>query len=174
LNCLLHDSPPHAPEDYQIYNANQLAVANSGRKPGLELNKNGSTIVLQDWANEILDAMEPICTVLDEGLADKPYSAALAEQREVVQNPDLTPSARMLSAMSGNDEPFACFALQASNDHAQYFKSHKLSDARKREFLQLAEQSLIKQTEIESRDTLSFDDFLANYFAQCDDITQPT
>ncbi|MGJ0484102.1 MAG: glutamate--cysteine ligase [Methylomicrobium sp.] len=174
LNCLLHDSLPHTLEDYRIFNANQLAVANNGRKPGLELNKNGKTIGLQDWANEILDAMEPICAVLDEGLNDKPYSAALTEQREVVRNPDLTPSARMLSAMSRDDQSFSCFEQQTSLNHAQYFKSQKLSDARKREFLQLAEQSMIKQAEIESRDTLSFDDFLANYFAQCDDITTTT
>ncbi|WP_024299429.1 glutamate--cysteine ligase [Methylomicrobium lacus] len=174
LNCLLHDSPPNTPDDYAIYNANQLAVANNGRKPGLELNKDGETISLQDWANEILDTMQPVCEVLDEGLADKPYSAALAERRQVVQNPDLTPSARMLSAMSNSGQPFACFALQASQDHAQYFKNHRLADARNLEFLQLAEQSLIKQTEIESQDSLSFDDFLASYFAQCDDINLPT
>jgi glutamate--cysteine ligase len=173
LNCLLHDSPPNTPEDYRIYNANQLAVANNGRKPGLELNKNGKAISLQDWANEILDAMEPVCAVLDEGLADKPYGTALAEQREVVQNPYLTPSARMLRAMSSHDEPFACFALQSSIEHAQYFKSRHLLEARRQEFMQLVEQSLIKQAEIESRDTLPFDDFLANYFAQCDDMTLP-
>jgi len=173
LCCLLHDSPPNTPEEYARYNANQLAVANNGRKPGLELNKDGKTIGLQDWANEILAAMEPVCAVLDEGLDAKPYSAALAEQRQAVQNPDLTPSARMLSAMSEREQPFARFAQQASNEHAEYFKNHKLSDARNLEFLQLAEQSLHKQTEIESRDQLSFDDFLANYFAQCDDINLP-
>jgi glutamate--cysteine ligase len=64
--------------------------------------------------------------------------------------------------------------LQSSNAHAQYFKNHRLADARNREFLQLAEQSLSKQIEIESRDPLSFDDFLANYFAQCEDIAPPT
>lgn len=111
--------------------------------------------------------------MLDEGLADKPYGAALAEQREVVRNPDLTPSARMLSAMSKNDEPFACFALQSSIEHVRYFKSRHLPEVRQQEFMQLAEQSLIKQAEIESRDTLSFDDFLACYFAQCDDMTLP-
>ena len=174
LTCLLHDSPPNTPEDYAIYNANQLAVANSGRKPGLELHKNGKAVALQDWASDILDAMQPVCAVLDEGLVDKPYGAALAEQRQVVQNPDLTPSARMLGAMSGNAQAFACFALQSSNAHAQYFKNHKLDDVRNREFLQLAEQSLSKQIEIETKDQLSFDDFLAHYFAQCEDIAPPT
>ena len=173
LSCLLHDSPPNTPEDYQIFNANQLAVANNGRKPGLELIKNGKKIRLQDWANEIIDAMQPVCSVLDECHADKPYGTALEEQQQVLQNPDLTPSARMLAEMSSNQQPFACLALQVSNRHAQYFKTHKLDDARNREFIELAEQSLRKQTDIENKDQLPFDDFLANYFAQCDHLIEP-
>ncbi|MDD5633399.1 MAG: glutamate--cysteine ligase, partial [Methylococcales bacterium] len=50
LTCLLKDSPPISDQEHQVNNANQLAVANFGRKPGLELFKGDQTILLQDWA----------------------------------------------------------------------------------------------------------------------------
>ena len=57
LTCLLQDSPPMTEADFQTNNRNQLQVANFGRKPGLELERNDKKIALQDWAVEILDSM---------------------------------------------------------------------------------------------------------------------
>ena len=83
LTCLLKDSPKISEQDHQINNANQLAVANFGRKPGLELNKGGQKILLQDWATEILESMQPVCAILDQDDAGKPYSSALSETATV-------------------------------------------------------------------------------------------
>jgi glutamate--cysteine ligase len=55
LTCLLKDSAAISDQDHRINNANQLAVANFGRKPGLELDNGNQTILLQDWATEILN-----------------------------------------------------------------------------------------------------------------------
>ncbi|MEI7996985.1 MAG: hypothetical protein WCH01_18985 [Methylococcaceae bacterium] len=51
LTCLLKGSPPISDKDHQVNNTNQLAVANFGRNPGLELVKGDQKILLQDWAN---------------------------------------------------------------------------------------------------------------------------
>ena len=71
LTCLLQDSPKTSDQEQQVNNANQLAVANFGRKPGLELNKNNQKILLKDWAAEILESMQPVCAILDQDDADK-------------------------------------------------------------------------------------------------------
>ena len=166
LTCLLKGSPVISEQDLQINNRNQLAVANNGRQPGLLLERGVAQISLQDWAHDILDEVQPICEILDDNKIDAPYQKALAYQRRLVDNPDLTASAQMLANMKQQDKPFSCFGLNQSLDHAQYFKQRKLDAQTTQQFIELAEQSLIKQREIENKDQQSFDEFLKQYFAQ--------
>jgi glutamate--cysteine ligase len=166
LTCLLQDSPKTSDQEHQVNNANQLAVANFGRKPGLELDKGRQKISLRNWATEILVSMQPVCAILDQHDAAKPYSAALAKQQLVVENPDLTASARMLEQMTQLRQPYARFALNASAEHEQYFKRNKLDEANTRQFIEMAAVSLAKQQEIESKEQIPFDDFLQQYFSQ--------
>ncbi|MDD5631527.1 MAG: glutamate--cysteine ligase, partial [Methylococcales bacterium] len=158
--------PPISDQEHQVNNANQLAVANFGRKPGLELFKGDQTILLQDWATEILESMRPICAILDNEEADKPYSAALTEQQRVINIPDLTASARILSGMTQTGLPFSRFALNKSAEHARYFRLNKLDAAHEQGFTEMAELSLAKQKEIEGKVQIPFDDFLKQYFSQ--------
>jgi len=166
LNCLLTDSPNISDQDHQVNNTNQLAVAHAGRKPGLTLDKQHHSIPLQDWAHEILEAMQPVCAILDGGDAGKPYSTALEEQQKLVDNPDLTASARMLAGMSGQSQPFASFALNKSAEHAHYFRLNKPDDAQNLQFTEMALHSHAKQNEIESKPQQPFDEFLNGYFSQ--------
>ncbi|OAI13824.1 glutamate--cysteine ligase [Methylomonas koyamae] len=166
LYCLLHDSPPQGPDEFQINNGNQLLVANQGRQPGLELNRNGTPVTLQNWAHDILCAMQPICAVLDRGSLDRPYQLALQHQLAVVDNPALTPSARILACMRENGQEFGCFASNTSALHKHYFNAEPLDADSQRQFEELAATSLRKQAEIEAGDTLDFDEFLSRYFAQ--------
>ncbi|MDD4914037.1 MAG: glutamate--cysteine ligase [Methylococcales bacterium] len=166
LNCLLHDSPQHGMEEFRINNSNQLLVANQGRKPGLMLNKNGEAISLHDWAQHILKTMQPICALLDQGSIDKPYQLALQQQLAVVNNPALTPSARILACMQENVQDFGCFAGNTSALHKQYFLAQPLDTDIQQQFADQAVASHLKQAEIEAHDSLSFDDFLTRYFNQ--------
>ncbi len=166
LSCLLQESPKYNDKDQQINNDNQLSVAHLGRKPDLEINKNGQQITLQAWANEILHSVQPICEILDEGLADKPYAQALKKQFDVVENPDLTPSAKILQGMRDKKQPFGRFGLDTSELHKQYFKQEKLDDEITQHFDELTSASHLKQKKIEADVTLSFDDFLTCYFSQ--------
>lgn len=166
LSCLLHDSPPQGENEFQTNNANQLLVANQGRKPGLKLSKNGEAINLHDWAHQILQAMQPICALLDEGCLDRPYQMALQQQLAVVDNPSLTPSARILACMRENIQEFGCFASNTSALHKHYFTAQPLDPQTRHQFEDMAVSSLQKQAELEANDTLSFDEFLTRYFAQ--------
>jgi glutamate--cysteine ligase len=166
LTCLLKDSPGISDQDHQTNNVNQLAVANFGRKPGLELDQGKQKIPLQDWAIEILDSMQPVCAILDQDVSAKPYSSALAQQRLLVENQDLTASARMLENMTQTRQPFSRFALNKSAEHAQYFSRNKLDSTLTKQFTELAEQSLARQKELESKEQIPFDEFLKLYFSQ--------
>lgn len=166
LTCLFQDSTPSGIATRDINNANQLAVANQGRKPGLLLQKGARQIPLSDWAREILAAIRPVCDALDAGNPERPYNTALILQRQCIDNPDLTRSARMLTDMRAMQSPFETYALQLSAEHRGQFKQQNL-DARKTAFFTgLAAQSLAEQQQLEAADALSFDDFLHKYFAQ--------
>ncbi len=166
LTCLLTESPEITADELRVNNANQLIVANNGRKPNVELVKNGETITLQNWAREILISMQPICEALDSSETDSPYSEALKLQRELVENPDLTPSARVLAAMRDTKKPFACFAVNQSAELAKVFAAQTLDDTTRQKFINLAAESHAKQRELEAAPQLPFEQFLHHYFSQ--------
>ena len=166
LLCVLTDSPELSYHDQKINNLNQLAVANYGRKPGLELEKGPQKVLLKDWAFEIAEAMQPVCAILDQDDPERPYSLALQDQTRLIENPNLTASARMLERMARFEQPFSCFGLIMSEEHLQYFNGKKPDSATTQQFMDMAEISLAKQKELESKPQLPFDDFLRNYFLQ--------
>jgi glutamate--cysteine ligase len=166
LHCLLQDSPKHQGQESLVNNANQLDVAHKGRQPDLTLNRQGEQVLLKDWANDIILSMQPVCEILDADTPDKPYSRAIEQQLAVVQNPELTPSAKILKGMREDDQPFGCFGLNISRQHKHYFEHNKLDHAMTQQFDEMATASYQKQQAIEASDTLSFDQFLAHYFSQ--------
>ena len=127
---------------------------------------NGSDISLTSWANEILDAMQPVCNILDSNQKGTLYNDALKQQYQHVENPKLTPSARILQSMTTEEQCFGAMGLNASNKHAEFFKSQAMNTEQAQFFDTLAKESLKKQKDIENSDSLSFDDFLENYFSQ--------
>ena len=166
LTCLLNNSPQNTDIDQQINNSNQLAVANQGRKPGLTLLRGEDTILLTDWATEILDSMQTVCEILDNADTDKPYTKALEQQKTIVNKPDLTASARLLARMTETQQPFSRFALNQSREHAQFFKNCALKADVQQDFTEMAIKSITKQNEIEQTPQIPFEEFLHNYFSQ--------
>ncbi|MEI7841133.1 MAG: glutamate--cysteine ligase [Methylococcaceae bacterium] len=166
LTCLLMESPEITADELRVNNSNQLIVANNGRKPNVELVKNGETMTLQNWAREILISMQPICEALDSSETNSPYSEALNLQRELVANPDLTPSAKMLAAMREMKKPFACFAVNQSAELAKIFAAQTLDESTRQKFMNLATESHANQRELEAAPSVPFEQFLTHYFSQ--------
>ncbi len=165
--CLLRESPPLDAEERKMIDDNQMLVALTGRDPSLVLHRRREpALPLRIWAKEILNALQPICELLDIGEEDRPYAAALAEQCEVLADPDRTPSARMLAEMRASGENFFRCARQMSEQHRRYFEARPLAAERVQFFAEAAERSWRMQREIEAADDVPFDEFLQRYFAQ--------
>jgi glutamate--cysteine ligase len=145
---------------------NELAAAHRGRDPRLHLYRNGKKILLKEWATEILSGMEGVCEFLDAGRGHSLYSASLTAQREKVRDPDLTPSARMLSEMREAGEGFFHFALRMSKQHQLYFSEGGLSSEIKKNFIEMARDSWKRKEELESEENESFEAYLERYFNQ--------
>lgn len=166
LWCLFEESPRIGPRERSEINHNEMLVAHRGREPGLAFMRNGEPVALQQWAHAICDALEPIAAVLDAGRPDTPYGQALAIQRRAVENPACTPSARMLLEMRENGESFHAFAKRMSLQHRAWFQAQVPDESLERSLQELTVKSLAEQREKEASDTLSFDEYLAQYFAQ--------
>lgn len=165
--CLLKESPLIDAAEDATLDGNHAVVARRGREPGLQLNRNGRAIELRPWAVELIDSMRGICELLDAGDSQRPYTAALELQEAKVNDAALTPSARTLEELRSTGESFAQLALRMSNVHKNYFLDlYPPNEQRLADFAAQAAQSLEKQATIERADKVSFDQYLANYFAR--------
>ena len=164
--CLLSDSPPVDDSAQAAINRNQTDVARHGRDPDCKLIRDDRQVSLKTWGSEIIDALEPICTALDGDDPARPYRAALGMQREAINDPERTPSARILADMRAHHESFFEFAARLSRRHRDFFLGRELPVDVETKMVQLAQESLSEQAAIEAADTLSLDEYLRNYFAQ--------
>jgi len=164
--CALSDSLPIENSEQAELDGNHALVAREGREPGLMLRRDGRDAPLRDWALKIVDAMRGVCDLLDQGDAQRPYTTALETQEAKVRNVALTPAARTLEEMRTNEESFFNLALRMSKLHKAYFLDlYSPNESRQDEFAAEAQQSIEAQARIEASDRISFDAYLAQYFA---------
>lgn len=165
--CLLEDSPYVDAAEQAELEYNQAQVTRRGREPGLLLQHRGREIALKDWGLALLQPITVIAEILDAGNGGgDAYQSAVAQQRAALLNPERTPSARMLAEMRARKESFTAFALRLSRQYAEDFRARPLSPETQAALERAAADSLAEQARLESSDTLSFEEFLAQYFAQ--------
>jgi glutamate--cysteine ligase len=165
--AMLADGPPISGDERLAIDQNLILTAHRGRQPGLRLaDGQGGTRLLRDWARALCDRLAPICAVLDGDDPERPYSSSLAQQCALVEDPELTPSARMLAEMRANHEPFYALARRMSEAHAAEFRGRALSGARRDYFVAAADRSRADQAAVEAEPQAPFEQFLQEYFAQ--------
>jgi glutamate--cysteine ligase len=165
--CMLHDSPWIAEGEIERLDDNHALVAVAGRRPGLSLAISGVEKPVAEWGREICRQLVPICRLLDQDDPARSYSAALELQAEKLEDPGLTPSARILAEMRTEGEPFFRFALRMSRQHQEYFAAlPPMSPARLAEFEEETLRSLAAQRALEAGSQESFETYLARYFAE--------
>jgi glutamate--cysteine ligase len=165
LHCLLTDSPPDSEQESAIMSANQLAVVERGRAPGLMLETLDGQVAMSDWAGRVLEDLRPLAALLDGLHGNDLYTYSLDQQVAKLNDAALTPSARMLHIMRSQQIPFFQFTMNQSIAHKGYFDEHPLRDADLAEFQRIARESIDQQLEMEASDTVDFDTFLEDYLA---------
>ncbi|MXY14879.1 MAG: glutamate--cysteine ligase [Proteobacteria bacterium] len=164
--CLLQESPRIDAAERQAIDSNEINTAHYGRDPALKLTQGQKQVSLQEWGQEILHEMQAICEILDEANSCDDYSAALRQQAAAMEEAALTPSARILHEMRATEEGFFEMASRHSRIHQTRVCKHALSPQDTEFFTDTVQQSVKKQLEIEASDTVSFDEFLENYFQE--------
>ncbi len=165
LYCALNDSPQLASGECSNATSNFLTVVKEGRRPGLQLQRDGQAVNMKAWATELLERIAPLAALLDQSHGGDAHSKALDEQLAKIKDASLTPSARVLASMTEHKESFAQFSMRQSLAHAEYFRNQPLSKQEQTAFEESARQSLVQQLELEQNEVGDFDVFVGSYQA---------
>jgi glutamate--cysteine ligase len=166
IYCLLESSAPFDDASDAETKFNQLETARRGRDPQLRLRCDGAETALGDWARHILDGVGAVAEMIDRTEGSDSYSGAVNAAREMIADPDTTPSARILEELRTANCGFFEFGLAESRGHRDYFSSITvLSDSRREELTSEARESIVRQHDIEVADDIDIDEYLAHYFA---------
>ena len=164
--CLMQDSPVISDRERKEIDYNLDAVCYRGREPGLELQRGGKHISLSSWASELCDAMTGFADALDDNNPGNSYRLALQAQVDAIQDPDKTPSARILEDMRAHGEGYYHFAQRMSLQHQKYYLDMPENSRTFSELAESVKKSVADQHAVEDADQISFDEFLKNYFTQ--------
>ncbi|EGB99923.2 glutamate--cysteine ligase [Pseudomonas sp. p99-361] len=165
LFCALEESPQLGNAECGQCTSNFLAVVKEGRRPGLELQRNGQPVSLKVWAGELIERIRQLAELLDQAEDTDAHSKALDAQQAKVDDASLTPSAQVLARMTEHDESFVQFSLRQSRIHAETFREQPLSQEQQQTYETLARESLARQAELEQEEVGDFDLFVGAYQA---------
>ena len=165
LFCLLQESPAIEERDWREIDGNEVIAAHEGRRPGLDLVCGGGSRPLRQWGLEVCDRMRAVSELLDGGSGGNAYRNALERQRRKFEHPEYCPSARLLDAMRDEGLSFVAFSERQARRFRDHFSKMPPAHEQQAEFDRTARQSLRDQSEIESKDGMSLDNYIKSYFA---------
>jgi glutamate--cysteine ligase len=167
LHCLLRESPADTPEEIAALSRNQHRVAERGRDPDLRLHRRGEDLALADWGREFVADCAPIAAALDGVHGGTAYAGALAAARAALDDPAITPSARVLREMERTyRNSFLDFALAQSLRHRQSLLELPLAPDSAARYEEMAAESRAAQRRIEDADRIPFETYRQQYLAQ--------
>ncbi|NKB77909.1 MAG: glutamate--cysteine ligase [Gammaproteobacteria bacterium] len=164
--CLLSDNSQLSENEWEVTASNRSRVVMNGRDPNLMLQVGDHEKPFAEVATTVLDHMQPVAELMDSATGKTDYVDSLKLQKQKIDDPSLTPSARIIDQMESQNISFFRFAMDMAEQHEKHFKQSTPTEDKINLFRQQAQQSLKQQTEIEQSDTVSFDTFLADYFAR--------
>lgn len=165
ISCLLMSDAVLCPAECRMVGDNLHKVVTRGREPGLLLVTPLGENTLVRTGKALIDKIKMTAELLDEVHRTKEYSLAVDEQLQKLEDPDLTPSARMLAALQKTGQEHTEWILQKSREHKEFFLGLTSDAAILQDLAEIAEESLRQQQQIEAGDTINFDQFLAAYLA---------
>ena len=163
LHCLLAESGQCNEQEFFEIGSNLTKVVEQGRDPQLVLNFESSSILMQEWASELMDDLAHSASIMDHIHGEEKYTTSLKNQNNKIENPELTPSGRMLSEMKEKQLSFFEFSIKQSRIQRDLLGVGSLEADANRHMQKISAASILRQKEIEDADTLSFDEFLKQW-----------
>jgi glutamate--cysteine ligase len=164
LFCALAPSEALTAESQKKYRQNMESVVVNGRDPQLTLWYQAEQISVRDWAERLFEQLAIVANTLDIAHQSTVYSQVIDNEQQKITQPELTPSAQIVRALL--TEPQRVDGTRLAEQYRQQIISRPYQVFTEEALEQAVQQSLAAQAEIEASDTLSFDEFLAQYFAE--------
>jgi glutamate--cysteine ligase len=166
LHCLLSDSPEDTPQEIAALGRNQHRTAAFGRDPAVTLERNGREVRLTDWGAEIVAQCGPIAAMLDQVHGTTDYVDALRAAEALLQDPDMLPSARVLSSMAReHDNSFAGFTLAQSEATKAKLLKLPYPASLQASMEAVVRQSVADQAAVEAGDSMPFEHYRQQYIS---------
>ncbi|MFW2366866.1 MAG: glutamate--cysteine ligase [Desulforhopalus sp.] len=160
ISCLLMGDELLSPVECRKLSDNLRLVTTRGREPGLNLYTLTGEIDLKDAGVEIIRELESTATLLDQLHNTDKYSLSVKAQFTKIQDVALTPSAMVLTSLKESGLEYSEWILEKSKNHRNTLRNLNQNEATLSNLTQQAEESLIRQKQLEDSDTLEFDEFL--------------
>ncbi|MGL5949630.1 MAG: glutamate--cysteine ligase [Aeromonas sp.] len=171
--CLLRPSPALDEASRARNRRNQTTVVLEGRKPGVQLeDEQGQAIGLPAYGLALFAEMQEVAELLDASHGRDLYQRALRLQQAKLNDVNQTFSARLLRELKDAAARGENWGQQQATRYRDDLLKAPLRYWDEAYFAGEARDSLAKQREREEGDSLSFDEFLANYFGQNVDLSQ--
>ncbi|MDP1718274.1 MAG: glutamate--cysteine ligase, partial [Burkholderiales bacterium] len=118
------------------------------------------------WGAELLRECEAIAAALDAAHRGSAYCDALSAAAAALENPGLTPSARILREMEQkHDNSYFHFAQAQSVRHRHTLLTMPLAAEVEARHTRLAGESVEAQRQIEAQDTMPFEIYRQQYLS---------
>jgi len=162
--CAIKPSEEISAAQSQHFSKNLNSVVTDGRNPALTLEIDGQTDSVAGWGEWLTGELKELAVVLDKSGNEERYKAAIEHIAPRFAAPELTSSARILDQLFEGNSDNGPLALRLSQEYKQALIEQPYQLWSEQYFADQLQSSLEKQQKIEQADTVSFDDFLKNYF----------
>ena len=150
-----------------VDNTNTHRILNFGRDPSLQLlTEDNREIPRNELAKPILDAMQEAADWLDRANATTRHNDAMIRARGMLTGDIETPSSRVLREIFEQNISYSDLMGRYAEEWHREFDAHPIPSEIKTSLADEAIASLRRQRDIESADSVSFDRFLHEFYAQ--------
>lgn len=149
--------------------ANFASVVKEGRKPGLTLLRQDESVPLSAWAHELLDQIARCAELIDTVVGGTAHADAVRAQRVKVDDPDTTPSARVLAGLRDTGQSFDEYFMALGQAHARALRAEPLAADVQAAFDAASRASVQEQHELEATQSGDFDAYVKAYHASLSD-----
>ncbi|PSW09467.1 glutamate--cysteine ligase [Photobacterium sanctipauli] len=164
--AVLSPSDPMDDAELECWRDNWNRVVLDGRNPDLQLKIgcNGERLTVQQWGTRVFAELAQVAAEMDKAAGNDAYQKTLSQLQAWIDDPSLTLSAQLLDQVIAH-EGIGGVGLSLASNHREALQGRDYQCYNQQVMMQEADDSVERQQEIEQADSLSFDAFLDDYFA---------
>ena len=162
--CASVESPELSQQEYKACADNFSQVVTRGRDPKLTLTIAEQTNDVAGWGKWLNAQLADMAILLDKNSEDDCYQNAMKHISPRFEHSENTSSARILNRIINAQGDNGSLALELSKQYKTELEDQSYTIWSDQVFAEQKLQSIEKQKQIEAADTLTFSDFLADYF----------